>query len=136
MACIFHARDSARHRARRISRRQRHSGTALPAHACGIPRLHRRARRNARTVSGATTPAFPCEFPIKVMGRHDSDLRALTQEIIERHAGPVQESAVRMRLSTDGNFLAVTYLVLASSREQLDAIYRELTACKSVLMTL
>jgi len=87
-------------------------------------------------VSGATTPAFPCEFPIKVMGRHDSDLRALTQEIIERHAGPVQESAVRMRLSTDGNFLAVTYLVLASSREQLDAIYRELTACKSVLMTL
>jgi len=88
-------------------------------------------------VSGVTPQAFPCEFPIKVMGRHDSDLRALTQEIIERHAGrPVQESAVRVRLSTDGNFLAVTYLVLASSREQLDAIYRELTACKSVLMTL
>lgn len=87
-------------------------------------------------MSGRAPQAFPCEFPIKVMGRHDSDLRALTQEIIERHAGLVQESAVRVRLSTDGNFLAVTYLVLASSREQLDAIYRELTACKSVLMTL
>jgi len=30
----------------------------------------------------------------------------------------------------------VTYLVHATSRDQLDAIYRELTACKSVLMAL
>jgi putative lipoic acid-binding regulatory protein len=79
---------------------------------------------------------FPSEFPIKVMGRHDSNLRALTQAIIERHAGPMPESSVRTRTSADGNFLALTYLVIASSREQLDAIYRELTACKSVLMAL
>ena len=79
---------------------------------------------------------FPSDFPIKVMGRHDSDLRALTQVIIERHAGPLAESRVRTRTSADGNFLALTYLVRASSREQLDAIYRELTACKSVLMAL
>ena len=70
------------------------------------------------------------------MGRHDSDLRALTQNIIERHAGPLHESNVRTRTSADGNFLALTYTVLASSREQLDAIYRELTACKLVLMAL
>jgi hypothetical protein len=84
----------------------------------------------------APADEFPCEFPIKVVGRHDSDLRALTQAIVQRHAGPVQESNVRTRTSTDGNFLAVTYVVRASSREQLDAIYRELTACKSVLMAL
>ncbi len=87
-------------------------------------------------MSGTTQQSFPSEFPIKVMGRRDSDLRALTQAIIERHAGPVLESSVRVRTSGDGNFLAVTYVVLASSREQLDAIYRELTACKSVLMAL
>ncbi len=79
---------------------------------------------------------FPCEFPIKVMGRHDSDLRALTQPIIERHAGALPESNVRTRTSADGNFLALTYIVPASSQEQLDAIYRELTACKAVLMAL
>lgn len=79
---------------------------------------------------------FPCEFPIKVVGRHDGDLREATRAIIERHAGPVDEAAVRARSSTDGKFLALTYLVKAESREQLDAIYRELTACKSVLMTL
>jgi uncharacterized protein len=79
---------------------------------------------------------FPSDFPIKVMGRHDSNLRALTQAIIERHAGPVLESSVRTRTSADGNFLALTYVVHATSRGQLDAIYRELTACKSVLMAL
>jgi hypothetical protein len=87
-------------------------------------------------MSDATVQEFPSEFPIKVMGRHDSNLRALTQAIIERHAGPMPDSSVRTRTSADGNFLAVTYLVLASSREQLDDIYRELTACKSVLMAL
>ncbi|HWX35859.1 MAG TPA: DUF493 domain-containing protein [Steroidobacteraceae bacterium] len=87
-------------------------------------------------MSDTPVQLFPSDFPIKVMGRHDSDLRALTQGIIERHAGPLAESSVRTRTSADGNFLALTYLVRASSREQLDAIYRELTACKSVLMAL
>ena len=70
------------------------------------------------------------------MGRRDSDLAALTREIIERHAGPLSDSQVRVRTSGDGNFLAVTYTITAQSREQLDAIYRELTACKAVLMAL
>ena len=87
-------------------------------------------------MSGTPVQEFPSEFPIKVVGRHDGDLRALTQAIIERHAGALAESSVRTRTSADGNFLALTYVVQATSREQLDAIYRELTACKSVLMAL
>ena len=85
------------------------------------------------------TPAlleFPNEFPIKVMGRHDGELRAVTQAIIERHAGPIPELRVKTRTSADGNFLALTYTVTAQSRAQLDDIYRELTACKAVLMAL
>jgi putative lipoic acid-binding regulatory protein len=79
---------------------------------------------------------FPSDFPIKVMGRHDSNLRALTQAIVEKHAGTMADANVKTRTSADGNFLALTYMVHATSREQLDAIYRELTACKSVLMAL
>jgi putative lipoic acid-binding regulatory protein len=82
------------------------------------------------------TQDFPSDFPIKVMGRHDSNLRALTQAIVEKHAGPIADAHVKTRTSGDGNFLALTYTVHAQSREQLDAIYRELTACKSVLMAL
>jgi putative lipoic acid-binding regulatory protein len=79
---------------------------------------------------------FPAEFPIKVMGRRDSDLQALTREIVERRSGPLPDANVRQRTSGDGNFIAVTYMITAQSREQLDAIYRELTACKAVLMAL
>jgi uncharacterized protein len=87
-------------------------------------------------MSDTTLQVYPSDFPIKVMGRHDSNLRALTQAIVERHAGPLAESRIRTRTSGDGNFLALTYTVNATSREQLDTIYRELTACKSVLMAL
>ena len=87
-------------------------------------------------MSNPSLQEFPSDFPIKVMGRQGSDLRVTTQAIIERHAGPQKESSIRTRTSADGNFLALTYLVHATSREQLDAIYRELTACKSVLMAL
>lgn len=79
---------------------------------------------------------FPAEFPIKVMGRPDGDFRAATRAIVERHAGPLVEDQIRVRTSSDGNFLAVTYTIVATGRDQLDAIYRELTACKLVLMAL
>jgi putative lipoic acid-binding regulatory protein len=79
---------------------------------------------------------FPSEFPIKVMGRQGSDVRELSQAIVEKHAGPLSEEHVKTRTSADGNFLALTYTITATSREQLDDIYRELTACKSVLMAL
>jgi putative lipoic acid-binding regulatory protein len=79
---------------------------------------------------------FPSEFPIKVMGRHDGGLQALTREIIERHTGPLGDERLKVRTSGDGNFLALTYTITAQSREQLDAIYRDLTACKAVLMAL
>jgi len=79
---------------------------------------------------------FPTDFPIKVMGRQDPQLAAVTREIIERHAGPVAADQVRERPSSDGNFLAITYLIQARSQAQLDSIYCELTACKLVLMAL
>jgi uncharacterized protein len=83
-----------------------------------------------------TPQHFPSEFPIKVMGRHGGEVRALSQAIVEKHAGPLTEAQIKTRTSADGNFLAVTYTITAKSREQLDDIYRELTACKSVLMAL
>jgi putative lipoic acid-binding regulatory protein len=87
-------------------------------------------------MSPAPDEDFPCEFPIKVMGRQDGDIRRESQAIIEKHIGPVTPAMIRVRSSTDGNFLALTYLIHAESRAQVDLIYRELTACKSVLMAL
>lgn len=87
-------------------------------------------------MSGSTAKDFPSDFPIKVMGRCDSGVRAIATEIVERHMGALDEARVRTRTSGDGNFVAVTYMVHAQSRAQLEAVYRELSACKSVLMAL
>lgn len=79
---------------------------------------------------------FPCEFPIKVMGRAGGDFVAEARAIVERYTGALADAQVRVRTSGDANFLAVTFLLTAQSQEQLDNIYRELTASKSVLMAL
>ncbi len=86
-----------------------------------------------------TTPSlleFPTEFPIKVVGRQESDVRAISRGIVERFAGTLPDSSIRERASADGNFLALTYLIVAESQAQLDDIYRELSACEAVIMAL
>lgn len=79
---------------------------------------------------------FPCDFPIKIMGRCDCDLEILVVEVINRHVSDLSENAVTTRPSGKGNFISVTVTVKATSREQLDNIYRELTAREEVLMAL
>jgi len=87
-------------------------------------------------MTAGTLQTFPGEVPIKVMGRKDSGLAALTRAIVEARTGALDDARIRTRLSTDGNFLAITYSIEAQSQAQLDDIYRALTACAAVLMAL
>lgn len=79
---------------------------------------------------------FPCEFPIKVMGRDTPSFRSVTHAIVERHAGPLPADRITERPSSKGNFLAVTYTIVARDRAQLDAIYQDLTSSGVVLVAL
>ncbi len=79
---------------------------------------------------------FPCEFPIKAMGKSDGEFDMVVMEIVRRHAPDVYEHAVKSRQSKDGNYLSVTITIQATSREQLDSIYRDLTGHPQVLMAL
>lgn len=78
---------------------------------------------------------FPCSFPIKAMGKTNMELDLLVIEIISRHA-PIGKEAITTRPSKDGNYLAVTVTIEASSKQQLDAIYQDLNDHPHVLMTL
>ncbi len=79
---------------------------------------------------------FPCQFPIKAMGKTDLELDLLVIDIIRRHIADINEGAVTTRPSKDGNYLAVTVIIEATSKQQLDAIYQDLTAHPHVLMAL
>ncbi len=87
-------------------------------------------------MSEETLLVFPCQFPIKVMGKTNSELDLVVVEIVRRHAPDLHEGAVTSRPSKNGNYLAVTIVIEASSKQQLDAIYQDLTDHPHVLMAL
>jgi len=79
---------------------------------------------------------FPCDFPIKMMGRDTPEFRATARELIEGHVGPVAEETIQMNLSGKGNFVSVTVTITATSQQQLDDIYRDVSGHDDVLMAL
>jgi putative lipoic acid-binding regulatory protein len=79
---------------------------------------------------------FPCPFPIKMMGRDTPEFRATARALVEKHAGEVADEAVQAALSRNGRFVSVTVTITATSKQQLDDIYREVTAHSDVLMAL
>jgi hypothetical protein len=83
-----------------------------------------------------SAPAFPCDFPIKIMGRKERGFAQSVTDIVLRHVQNFNPATVEMRPSRQGKYLSVTCIVRASSRDQLDALYRELCDHPSVVMVL
>ena len=79
---------------------------------------------------------FPCDYQIKAMGHDDGVFHELVLEVIRRHCDRIDEQRLRTRTSSNGKYVSVTVFIEASSREQLDAIYDDLTAHEKVLMRL
>ena len=78
--------------------------------------------------SGETLLAFPCDFPLKIMGRRHDDLAQTVLEIVQRHAPGFDGATMQMRTSSGGNYLSLTCTIRATSKPQLDALYRELSS--------
>jgi len=79
---------------------------------------------------------FPCTFAIKAMGKSSPELDLLVVEIVRRHTPNLGEGAVTSRPSRGGNYTAITVVIEAHSRQQLDAIYLDLNRSPHILMTL
>lgn len=88
-------------------------------------------------MAGEASPlAFPCDFPIKVMGRKEPGFAQKVMEIVLGHAPDFDPSTIEMRPSRQGKYLSVTCVIRATSRPQLDALYQELCDHPSVVMVL
>ena len=71
---------------------------------------------------------YPSKFPIKVMGANvDGFVHAVTQ-VAQRFDPTFDAATVELRNSKAGNYLGVTITVTATSREQLDDLYRALSS--------
>ena len=87
-------------------------------------------------VADSSPLAFPCDFPIKVMGRKQPGFAQAVTDVVKKHAPEFDPASVQMRPSRQGRYLSVTCVVRATSREQLDALYQELCDHPSVVMVL
>lgn len=79
---------------------------------------------------------FPCDIPIKVFGINGAALRDAAYSIVRDHYGELDDERFQERESRDGNYVSLTITVHAESREQIDAVYRDLSAHSDILMVL
>lgn len=79
---------------------------------------------------------FPCEFPIKAMGKSGPELEVAVLEIINRHVDDLSEGAVKLSTSKGGKYTSITITIVAQSKAHLDGIYMELTSCEHVLYSI
>jgi len=79
---------------------------------------------------------FPCDYPIKVMGRAAPDYKELVLDIIQVHAPDLDYERVSVRQSRNGKYYSITVTIIATSEPQLAAIFEDLKASGRVEMVL
>jgi uncharacterized protein len=79
---------------------------------------------------------YPSQFPIKVMGaKADGFVEAVTAIARQFDAG-FDAGTIELRDSKGGNYLGITITITATSREQLDELYRTLSTHPMVKIVL
>ena len=85
---------------------------------------------------GESLLKFPTDYPIKVLGRPTDEFRARVHAIMLKHAPDLEPSRMSERLSERGNFLSISYMIVAQSREQVTSLAKELASCELVVMVI
>jgi len=79
---------------------------------------------------------YPSRFPIKVMGAHVEGFVEAVVMVAQQFDPEFDAGTVEKRPSKGGNYLGLTITVTATSREQLDELYRTLTTHPMVKVVL
>jgi putative lipoic acid-binding regulatory protein len=79
---------------------------------------------------------FPTDYPIKVVGRSDPGLRGRIDAVVLRHAPDTTAERISERASGAGNFVSITYMIIARSRPQIIALVEELASSEGVVMVI
>ena len=79
---------------------------------------------------------YPCDFPIKIIGAMQESFAETMAAVVTLHDPEFHAGKMDMRPSTKGNYLSLTVTVRATSREQLDNLYRALSSHPMVKVVL
>jgi hypothetical protein len=79
---------------------------------------------------------YPCDFPIKVFGEAKQGFAQAIATVVLVHAPDFDAASIEMRSSSTAKYISLTCTIRATSREQLDNLYRDLTSHPMVKMVL
>lgn len=79
---------------------------------------------------------FPCDYPIKVLGRSSAEYEVTVLDIFERHSPGYDRDSITRRGSRNGKFTALTITIVATGKPQLEALHQELMATGLVQMVI
>jgi putative lipoic acid-binding regulatory protein len=79
---------------------------------------------------------YPSEFPLKIFGLAQPGLTQAIAKVVLAHAPDFDSKSIEMRSSSNAKYLSLTCTIRATSREQLDNLYRDLTSHPMVKMVL
>ncbi len=79
---------------------------------------------------------YPSDFPIKIMGPSHEHFAHTMIEVVKQFDPDFDAATLELRPSANGNYLGVTATVRATSRQQLDDLYRALSSHPMVKVVL
>jgi len=79
---------------------------------------------------------YPCDFPIKIMGKDEQSFIKSVLIVVNRHIPDFDNSSVETRVSKKNKYLSITCTVHVISQSQLDELYQELCDHPMVLMVI
>ena len=79
---------------------------------------------------------FPCEFPIKILGKDNDVFKNTVSQIMTKHDQKYSEISVKKNNSKNKNYIALTWVVNVNNQDELDNIYKDLSKDKNILFVL
>lgn len=79
---------------------------------------------------------FPCQYPIKVLGRDCEQLQPVVIEVFERHAPGFDSESLVIKSSSAGTFVSITLTIEATGKEQLSRLHQDLMETGLVSMVI
>lgn len=83
-----------------------------------------------------TLMEFPCNFPLKIIGKASPSFLAEITAIIRMHYPLTQDSAITFHMSEQGNYQSISAIIYALDQPTLDALYQDLSRHPNIHMVL
>ncbi len=87
-------------------------------------------------MSDDTRISFPCDYPIKVVGDVRPNFHEEVFDVVVRHDPTITTERVSQRTSRKGNYISISFMLVARSEEQLEKLFVELKRIESVRLVL